>query len=281
LNQKTLEKIMKRLKSNGFTLIELLVVIAIIAILAAMLLPALASAKDRAKRAQCVNNMRQLGLGYTMYAGDNQDKFPITLAGNNPTNVINGGYYTRWLTYVSAATAQVKLTPDYPTFWTDFGALFPNKYAGDGGIFYCPALNDKGSTIGSLPYTPLLSTSSNPGDFNNCRGSYICNPHVVNPAAGGNAGNLRKYSKSSVITSRVMFGMDFIEYDQFDSSGNVLVNGVNFAHSRSKGWNVLFSDGSVTFNNNRAAAKAAYVAGGFPSQYDIVGINALATSFEQ
>ena len=246
-----------------------------------MLLPALASAKDKAKRAQCVNNMRQLGLGYTMYATDNQDKFPVTQAGANPVNVINGGYYTRWLTYVSAATAQVKLTPDYPTTWTDFGTLFPSKIAGDGGIFYCPALNDKGSPLGSLYYSPLLSTSSASGDYNNCRGSYICNPHVVNPVAGGNAGNLRKYSKSSLITGRVMFGMDFIDNTQFDSSGNVLINGVNFAHSRSKGWNVLFSDDSVIFKNDQNAAKTAYLAGGFPSQYDIKGINDLATSFEQ
>ena len=58
----------------GFTLIELLVVIAIIAILAALLLPALASAKEKGKRVACLNNLRQLAVGVHIYAIDNADK---------------------------------------------------------------------------------------------------------------------------------------------------------------------------------------------------------------
>jgi len=80
---------MKKMRKNivgGFTLIELLVVIAIIAILASMLLPALAKAKQKAQRTACLNNLKEVGTGYRLWAGDNGDRVPAQ------QTVAQGGY---------------------------------------------------------------------------------------------------------------------------------------------------------------------------------------------
>ena len=132
---------------RGFTLIELLVVIAIIAILAAILMPALASAKQKAQSIKCLSNLRQWGLGFHMYADDNSDSVPEegnVAAGINdtgsPTSTDN--YHFAWYNCVAPTISQPPLVNLYGAFHSNFNPPLP----GSASIYACPGSPDPNTT---------------------------------------------------------------------------------------------------------------------------------------
>lgn len=231
--------------TDGFTLIELLVVIAIIAILAAMLLPALAAAKQRSYLASCLNNMKQISVGAVLYAGDYNDWLPPSVGIGSQTQ-FNGVAQEEYCTYIwQGPQGTGQLSPSTPvvsttTIWENIGWIYSMNGAGTGGIFFCPAYNAKQvSTYSAGQYQPLLTPKSYTG-YANIQSSYVWNPWC-----DPNNNDLRIYQKSSDFKQGVkVLAMEHL-VNTNAAAADMTLNPGTVAHDRLKDEVVLYSDNSA------------------------------------
>jgi prepilin-type N-terminal cleavage/methylation domain-containing protein len=254
---------MRRHGRRGFTLIELLVVIAIIAILAAILLPALAAAKRKAKRMQCLSNLRQIGLGSAVYANEFSDWYPLVSVGNAnnyPTKVNNmkGIHYTRYVYQAGGGGGAPDGEPmpqgyalgagiPYNGMDQNVGYLYGGGMIPDAHAFYCPTFSEMGTSSTGFPlsaeyyYQPFYSVHDN----NSIRSSFMYNPRMRRVKSMTDFDIARKFQKMTDVRELDVFGIDYLS--AADGKAGVPFTAENWTHWPSRGLQSLFTDGSAKF----------------------------------
>lgn len=236
--------------ADGFTLIELLVVIAIIAILAAMLLPALASAKERAWRAACISNLHQIGVGINMYTADANNYMPICgwPEGQNP-----------WQTY--SACRVTPGTMNVTRGYMSLGLLYRMKGVPDAKVFYCPSNKRAGNNWVYDYYATAPNTwPSTPGNGDEqVRAGYNYYPQLKEVAPVSGKLLPRLIFSDVTLEYGGEFSMVVTKLSQVNLNKSVstdLIHNINATshriNSKVGGLNALFADAHVRYQTARA-----------------------------
>lgn len=252
-------------KRFAFTLIELLVVIAVIAILAALLLPVLVAAKRRAKLAQCQNNFHEIYTACFVYAYNFNDYFPVCVL-NGANNVLLPSD-TSFVVQNLGPGARRHPLPAYtpvtpkadPEVFDCLGFLYETHLIGSGKILYCPGF-PADSLFGPAQFSnPSFMSTDNNGWV---RDSMLFNPEVVSVDMF-NPNPARRFPKSSSFIAGRLFGMDALQIETNTGPGYIAfppptqLGPTSLAHYPSRGFDVLWTDGSVEFVQSPMAFKLA------------------------